>query len=307
MPPVALAQNAMATRFELVLYGERESLVRAAGEEALAEIDRLENQLSRFRPGSEIFQLNQHAASAAVQVSAEVFALLQRAAEYARATAGAFDITVGPLLRAWGFEQATGRESTDAERARSRAGVGMEKVALDATQRTVRFTHPGVSLDLGALGKGYAIDRCVMILREAGVNCGLVHGGTSTVAALGGPPERGGWEITLPVAPPGCEAVVASAAPVVSLRDEALSVSAVWGRQRELAGQWVGHVFDPRTGQPVAPGAMAAVVLPSATETDALSTALLTLGRGGWERLRQYRPGVRAWLGNAQGVVALGG
>src|SRR6185436_12336620 len=103
MPPVTLACNAMATRFEIVLHGDNPVALRAAGEEALREIERLEAQLSLYRPASEIFHLNARAAREPVKVSPALFALLQRAKRLHEETDGAFDITIAPLVRCWGF------------------------------------------------------------------------------------------------------------------------------------------------------------------------------------------------------------
>jgi FAD:protein FMN transferase len=305
MPTVALARQAMATRFELVLHGEREAAVRAAGEEALAEIDRLENQLSLYRPGSEIAQLNARAANEAVRVSPEVFALLQQAAALTTVTEGAFDITIAPLVRCWGFMESQGRQPTPAELAAARAVVGMHHVQFDATERTIRFTRPGVMLDLGAIGKGYAIERGVDILRDAGVTSGLFHGGTSTIYALGQPPDADAWRVSLPTSPGATPSENSRSAttPTISLCNESLSVSAVWGRAFTQAGQRFGHVIDPRSGAPVVTQQLAAVVLPSATETDALATALLTMGDAGMLTLAQLRPTLRAWLLSESGAI----
>lgn len=295
----------MATRFELVLHGLREASVRAAGEEALAEIDRLENQLSLYRPGSEIAQLNARAANEAVRVSPEVFALLQQAAALTAATQGAFDITIAPLVRCWGFMESQGRQPEPAELAAARDVVGMHRVHFDPAERTIRFTRPGVMLDLGAIGKGYAIERGVEILREAGVTSALFHGGTSTVYALGQPPDADAWRVSLPTSPEPTPAEPNrhTPTPTISLRNESLSVSAVWGRAFTQGGQRFGHVIDPRSGVPVVGQQLAAVVLPSATETDALSTALLTMGDAGLRTLAQVRPTLRAWLLSESGAM----
>ena len=165
----------------------------------------------------------------------------------------------------------------------------MSLVQLDPSDFTVRFARPGVMLDLGAIGKGYAIERAAEVLREAGVTSALLHGGTSSVQALGHPPDAEHWKIAIeqPQAGPGFQPASPPSEPpatspallaTVPLRDEAMSVSAVWGKSFQAEGKTFGHVLDPRTGQPVTGTVLAAVVLPSATETDALSTALLTLG-----------------------------
>jgi len=303
MKTVAVARNAMATRFEIVLHGANEVSLRAAGEEALDEIERLEGQLSRFRETSEIAHLNARAARASVRVSVQVFRLLQQAQRLTLATDGAFDITVAPLMRCWGFLRGDGRLPDADELAKTRGQVGMDLVQLNEADFTVRFARPGVMLDLGAIGKGYAVDRAVEVLREAGVGSALIHGGTSTAYGLGTPPGAEAWRIALPrpefgprfmapgaaASPDQSEAVLAT----VPLREESLSVSAVWGRSFEVAGRVYGHVMDPRLGAPVEGAVMTAVVAPSATDTDALSTALLVLGAAGAGRVAATGGGVR--------------
>jgi thiamine biosynthesis lipoprotein len=304
MQTVTLARQAMATRFELVLHGDNESALRAAGEEALAEVERLENQLSLYRPGSEIAQLNARAAHEPVRVSPEVFVLLQHATQLSAETEGAFDITVAPLVRCWGFMGASGRMPNPAEVQAAREVVGMDKVLFDVGERTIRFARSGVMLDLGAIGKGYAVERGMEILREAGVTSALFHGGTSTISAIGHPPEAEFWRVAVDI--PAVEHRGGPETPCQQrreffLRDASLSVSAVWGRQFQAGDKRFGHVIDPRTGQPVADAVLAAVILPAATETDALSTALLTLGMLGQEKISTLRPGMQTLVVNAVG------
>jgi len=290
----------MATRFELVLYGDNPVALRAAGEEALDEIERLEAQLSLFRPSSEIAHLNARAAQAPVRVTPAVFALLQHAQRLHQESGGAFDITIAPLVRCWGFMDGSGHLPRAGELAEARACVGMSLVQLDPRDFTVRFSRPGVMLDLGAIGKGYAIERAAEVLREAGVGSALLHGGTSSVQALGHPPDAEAWKIAIerprpgltrpPVPTPGQQPSLLATVP---LCDAAMSVSAVWGKFFQSEGRTYGHVLDPRTGQPVAGTTLAAVVLPSATEADALSTALLTLGAAGHDSIANLRPDMR--------------
>ncbi len=298
----------MATRFELVLHGDREAALRAAGEAALTEIDRVEKQLSLYRPGSEIAQLNARAAHEPVQVSPEVFALLQHAAKLSAETGGAFDITIAPLVRCWGFMNASGRLPTTEDVAAAQSVVGLEHVEFDAGARTVKFDRPGVMLDLGAIGKGYAIERAAELLREDGVGSALLHGGTSTVCAIGHPPEAEHWRVALPEQLTAFPRAPDEASEpelqsnVLLLRDESVSVSAIWGRAFVAAGKTFGHVIDPRTGQPVTAAVCSAVILPAATETDALSTALLTLGPAGHETIQNLRAGMRSLLVAASGA-----
>lgn len=302
----------MATRFEFVLHGERESALRAAGEEAIAEVHRIEAELSVFRPESQIARLNREAGHQAVRVTPELFTLLQHACQLSRATQGAFDITVGPLLEAWGFRQPIGHVPTDAELAEARDRVGIDRLQFDPRHHLVRFERPGVMVDLGAIGKGYALDRAVDLLREAGVTSALLHGGTSTVVALGRPPGDEPWKIAVePPAPLISQQPVSAGMPdttvtlprnpasplaIVELCDESLSVSAVWGKGFEADGTYYGHVMDPRAGRPVTGAWLAALVLPSATESDALSTALLVHGASFQESLRQHLPNSRSLM-----------
>ncbi|MCW5554017.1 MAG: FAD:protein FMN transferase [Verrucomicrobiae bacterium] len=309
MQTVTLARHAMATRFELVLHGENPVALRAAGEEALDEVERLENQLSLYRAGSEIAQLNARAANESVRVTPEVFALLQHAERLHAETSGAFDITIAPLVRCWGFMGGSGRMPTLEAIAEAQSKVGMSHVQLEKTSYTVRFDCPGVMLDLGAIGKGYAVERAAGFLRDAGITSALIHGGTSTVYAIGHPPEGDCWQVAIEQPPASFRIAGASPAtasnvatgksptlPAVPLRDEAMSVSAAWGRCFEADGQMLGHVLDPRTGRPAKRALLAVAVLPSATETDALATALLTVGEEGFDSMTRLRPNLRTLL-----------
>jgi len=301
--PLLVAREAMATRFEIVLHGENPVSLRAAGEEALDEVERIEAQLSLYRPDTEIARVNALAHREPVRVSPPVFGLLQHAQQLHRETGGAFDVTIAPLLRCWGLMCGRGRVPSLEELAQSRTLVGMHLVHLDPVNFTVQFERAGVMLDLGAIGKGYAVEKAAGILRELGVTSALIHGGTSTIYAIGCPPDQDAWKVALEL-PPGIgpspdqrtREVSPSLLAVVPLCDESLSVSAVWGKSFQAGGRTYGHIIDPRTGSPTDAAIMAAVVLPSATETDALSTALLTSGLTCLPQITGLRPGMRAFV-----------
>lgn len=265
---------AMACRFELVLQGADEPWLRAVGEEALREIERLEAQLSIFRPDSDVSRINARAAREPVRVEPRLFQLLQLAMQVHRDTAWAFDLTVGPLMRAWGFYGEGGRKPSPAELAGAQARTGMDLIELDARNRTVQFLRDGLRLDFGAIGKGYAIDEAVAILRESGVERAFLHGGTSTMYGLGRPIDAPAWTVLVPH-PSDPDHPLGQ----VSLTDRALSVSAVWGKSFVDGDATYGHVIDPRLGHPVRAALLAAAASPSATISDAVSTALLVRGR----------------------------
>jgi FAD:protein FMN transferase len=292
VPAVTLACHAMATRFEVVLHGENAAALRAAGEEALRLVEELEGQLSLFRASSEIAHLNARAAREAVRVTPSLFALLQRAQRLNEECGGAFDITIAPLVRCWGFMGGMGRMPSAEEVAEARAKVGMGLVQLRPEDFTVRFAREGVMLDLGAIGKGYAVERAAEVLREVGVTSALLHGGTSTVQAIGQPPGEEFWKIAIEIPAPSKDMPPTLLA-TVPLKDEAMSVSGVQTNSFEVGGRTFSHIIDPRTGEPARGTVLAAVVLPSATETDVLSTALLTLGSAGHSRIASLRPGMR--------------
>jgi FAD:protein FMN transferase len=311
MEEVRVACSAMATRFELVLLGDDPHRLRAAGEEALAEILRIEALLSMYRPNSEIGRINAEAATRPVRVHPEVMELLRLAGAISERTGGAFDVTVGPLMVCWKLAGGGGAVPEPRALEAARARVGYTHLELDAAGSTVRFARPGLVLDLGAIGKGYAIDRAAELLLELGVENALLHGGTSTVRGIGRAGDAPGWTVAVrrpgPARDPAGhragttprhdpdrpaaeehDGIVA----LVELHDTALSVSAVAGKSFVQDGVEYGHVLDPRTGWPVRGATLAAVVCPSATEADALSTALLTLASDERESIRGDGPAI---------------
>ncbi|MGD9690726.1 MAG: FAD:protein FMN transferase [Phycisphaerales bacterium] len=310
--PVRQACEAMGTRFEIVLpvgsEAERARLV-AAGEAALDEVRVWHRRLSFFEASSFLSHVNRHAAAAAVACEAEFFELLRLCRDAWRRTDGAFDPAIAGLMRAGGFRGAA-RDEEALKRAARRGGFA--RVEIDETARTVRFGEVGaggaaeVALDFGAIGKGWALDRAGEVLREAGVRAALLHGGTSSVLAMGTPgngEDDDAWVVGLAGAAGG-----ESSGPdvVARLRDGALGTSSPSGREVvDEAGRAHGHVIDPRTGDSARAARLAAVACPSAAWADAWSTALLVdpgLAErmpGGWEcaMAEDEAPGWRVWGG----------
>ncbi len=268
-----LGRFAMACRFEVAVCGEG-FRARAAGEAALREVERLEPMLSPFDPASEISAVNAAAGSNPVRVSGEVFTLLQRCRELWEQTDGAFDPTVGPLLQLYGFRGGAAERPAPAALSDAMGRVGMDKVSLDQAGREVLLREPGMRLDLGAVGKGFAIDAAAEALGETGFG-GLLHAGTSTVRAVGPMPDGEPWPIAIrdPVEP---DKMVA----VVRLRSACLSVSGRRGRVNQAGDLEFSHIVDPRTGRSAEGWLLAALLTANATDGDALSTALLLDGEG---------------------------
>jgi thiamine biosynthesis lipoprotein len=281
---------AMATFFEVALWGREDSYLQLVADEALREIQRVEQQLSFFRSDSEVRGLNVYAADRPVPVDPRVFRLIERAKALAADSGGAFDITIAPLLKAWGFQGSAGAMPTDSAVESARKLVGMDLIELNPDDFTVQFTKRGVQIDLGAIGKGYGIERAAEIIRDAEIPGALIHGGTSTVEAIGLNPEGNPWPVAIQD-PTDSEKRLA----IVPLADSALSISAVHGKFFMDEDQQYGHVLDPRTGSPVQNALLAAVVADSAADSDALSTALLVRGEEFLDDLLR-RAGIRGAL-----------
>jgi thiamine biosynthesis lipoprotein len=240
---------------------------------ALDEIDRVDRLMSHYRRDSPLSRLNREAASGPVAVAPELLEFLDVCLRWSRESDGAFDVTVGPLMKAWGFFRDEGRVPGEAELARVRSVVGCRHVELDAAAGTVRFDSPGVELDPGGIGKGYAVDRVVSLLRQRGIVAALVNLGGSSVYGLGAPPGKISWEIGIqdPTDP-------ARVALTVALRDRALSVSGGYQRFFEKNGVTYAHIMDPRTGRPVQGLLSVAVLSDRATDGDALDDVFFVQG-----------------------------
>lgn len=292
VPLTALPQSRELTRYEdsrvsmactysIVTYGDNTQTLRQAVDAAFDEVDRIDRLMSHYKPDSPLSRLNRGAAKAPVKTDPELFDFLAECLRYSRESNGAFDITVGPLMKAWGFFRGEGRMPGEQELAKARRNVGFQHVILDEKARTVFFDQPGIELDLGGIAKGYAVDRAVALLKQRGINSALVSAGGSTIYGLGAPPPSGlpsglnatGWEVKLqdPVAPD-------KTALTVRLKDQALSVSGSYEKFFELGGRRYSHIMDPRNGRPVEGVLSVAVVTNSGTAGDALDNVFYVQG-----------------------------
>jgi thiamine biosynthesis lipoprotein len=292
---VRVGRRAMACQFEVIFNAGQYEDATDRAVEALDLVDALEAQLTVYRDSSEISRLNRAAHEGAVRVERRLFELLQLAAEIHRRTGGAFDITSAPLSRAWGFHQRRPAMPRADELAAARARVGMSKVLLDEEQATVRFTEPGVEINLGSIGKGYALDRAADLLREHGIGDFLLHGGQSSVLASGS--QAGG----APGWPIGIRDPVRPSRRLAELRlvERAVGTSGAAVQFFRHQGRRLGHVLDPRTGWPAEGVLSATAIAPTAAEADALATAFYVLGVEEALAYCETKPGV--------GAVMLGG
>jgi FAD:protein FMN transferase len=264
----------MATTFEVALPVGTPRAVEAA-EDALDLIDQLEDQLTIYRETSEVSRLNAHAADNPVSIQRNLFDLLTHAATLTNDTSNAFDIAVGASIQAWGFHKRQGSIPPPDVLKAARHASGMRHVLLNAENCTVKFRRAGLSINLGAIGKGYALDQAAERLQTRwGINSALLHGGGSSVRAIGRPyGHPRGWAIAL--RHPTDDSVTLG---TVYLDNEGLGTSAATFQYFEYQGRKYGHLLDPRTGSPAQGTANASVIAPSATEADAISTAYFVLG-----------------------------
>lgn len=267
---------AMGTTFSLYLYARTRAEADADAELAFAEIDRVEDLLSNYRESSELSRINREAFASAVTTDPEMFRFLQTSLRWSAESDGAFDITVGHLMRTWGFFRAAGHVPTNAELAAVRESVGWQKVKLQPQGRTVRFLAQGVELDPGGIGKGYAIERAADLLRDCHVYAALLSAGSSTLYALGAPPHSTGWSVQVPT--PGHTGQLVSH---ITLRDMSLSTANCSEKHFIASGHEYCHIMDPRTLRPVEGTLQVTVLDASATNSDALSNVLFVLGQTG--------------------------
>jgi FAD:protein FMN transferase len=280
------ARPAMGTTFTIFVYAANQEKASEYFEIAFDEIERVEEALSDYRPTSELSRINRLAANEPVTTDPEVFKFLQTSMDFSRKSDGAFDITVGPLMRAWGFFRGRGHYPTPEELSNARKSTGWEHVHLDPEKRSVRFDIQGMSLDPGGIGKGYVVERVVNLLREVGVKTALVDAGSSTIYAMGAPPGKNGWTIQVPR--PGDRGHSIS---TVVLRDTSLSTSGNYEKFFTLNGKIYCHIMDPRTGEPVQGTLQTTVITPNATDSDALSLIMFVMGAKNSEKLLDEIPG----------------
>jgi thiamine biosynthesis lipoprotein len=263
----------MACAYAIEAYGpDAEALPRIV-DEAFDEVDRIDRLMSHYKVDSAVSRVNREAARAPATVEPELFDFIADAMRYNRGSHGAFDITVGPLMKAWGFFRGEGHLPSEDEIAAAQRHVGGAHVTLNPAARTIGFDEPGVELDLGGIAKGYAVDRVVRLFQQRPIAAALISAGGSTIYGLGAPPGRDGWKVELqdPIDP-------RKIALTVHLKDRAVSVAGSSEKSFEAGGVRYSHIMDPRTGRPVQGVLSVAVLASSGTAGDALDNAFFVLG-----------------------------
>lgn len=267
--------DAMGATFSVVLYGSDEASMNQAVDAAFAEAHRMDELLSNYKPASEWSRVNREAAAHPVVVSSELFQLLSDSLDYSRASEGAFDITVGPLMRAWGFFGGTHHVPSSTELHDALEIVGYKHIQLNAREHSVRFDRAGVEIDPGGIGKGYAVDRMVEILRARGFRNALVAASGSSIYGMGNPPDEArGW--VLNIADPWDHR---NNAGQVFLKDMSLSTSGAYEKSFRVNGHRYSHIMDPRRGAPAEAAVQVTVLAPRAIDSEVWAKPYFIQGR----------------------------
>ena len=267
--------EAMGSTYTVELYGFDRVRMEAAVDSALDEARRLDDLLSNYKADSEWSQVNRHAAEGPMRVSPELFELLSACVEYSRESEGAFDITVGPLMKVWGFYKGTGHLPHRAEVMAALTRVGYRHIHLDAKAQTVWFDKSGVEIDPGGIGKGYAVDRMVDVLKQKGFRNALVAGSGSSIYGMGAPPSQPkGWAVD--IKDPWDQSKTATE---IFLKDMSMSTSGSYEKFFRAEGKIYAHIMDPRTGYPARGSVAVSVIAPRTIDSEAWAKPYFVNGR----------------------------
>jgi thiamine biosynthesis lipoprotein len=260
----------MGTLLEITLYHEPQREGKQVLARCFEEARRLEDIFSAYDDDSDLSRLNRHAGLGPVAINQDLWSVLERALHLGKATEQAMDITVGPLIDLWMAAEERGTIPSPASVTEAQGRTGVAQVHLLPNGRAA-LQQVGMRLDLGGIGKGYAVDRLTAILAQEGIASAFINFGRSSLAAVGSPPTLESWPVLLEDddgAPIG----------LAHLKDQCLSTSSSFGRSFEIEGTRLGHLIDPRNGFPIRKQMLGVAVAQTATEAEALTKTLVILG-----------------------------
>jgi FAD:protein FMN transferase len=265
------AEPHMGTRFRIILYAPDRETARKAATGAFARIASLNVIMSDYDNTSELMRLCAQAGGPPVPVSAELFFVLSKAREVSRQSDGAFDATIGPVVKLWRMARKKEKLPDAKKLAEARALVGWRNVRLDKEKRTVQLLKPGMKLDLGGIAKGYAADEALAVLKNHGIDRALVAAG-GDIAVSGPPPGADGWKIKI-------EPLRGEKDPGrLILHHAAVSTSGDAEQYVEIDGKRYSHIVDPRTGIGLLGRMSATVVARRGIDADSLTKVVAVLG-----------------------------
>ncbi|CAM2065227.1 FAD:protein FMN transferase [Sulfidibacter corallicola] len=287
----------MGSRFEITAVHPDAAVARAAIEAAYAEIDRLEAMISSWRDDSETTRINRAAGRHPVAVSPELFGLIRRASKISALTDGVFDISFAGAGQLWDFKAADPKLPDPKDLAGKLALVDYRRIALDAPNRTVFLEKPGMRLGFGAIGKGFAANRAVHVLKERGISSGVVNAGGDLVA-FGQREDGSPWSVAI-ADPQKRDSVFAW----LNIREQAVVTSGDYERFVTIDGKRYSHILNPKTGFPANDLRSVTIICPDGEVADALATAVFIMGRGAGLDLVNRLKGVEAILVTAEGEL----
>jgi thiamine biosynthesis lipoprotein ApbE len=280
----------MGSFASVVVYTPDVSAGDAAINDALTKMENVDKLMSHYKPESEISQINRLAGGEPLKVSPDTFRVIQAAIDYGHQTGGAFDVTIAPLVKSWGFFKHEKRMPSVTEIQEQRKLVDYKQIQVNDVDITVMLKKADMQLELGGIAKGYTVDLAAKALRWRGITAALANLSNSTFFAIGRPPDKPAWKIAIQH-PRKKDALLGT----VSVKDEALATSADSEQFFIHNGVRYGHIIDPWTGYPVSNGIVSTtVVAPTGMEADALATAVFVLGPEKGMEMIQDRTGVEA-------------
>jgi FAD:protein FMN transferase len=265
--------DAMGTGYTIVAYAEDRGRLQSAVAQGLEEARRLDAMLSNYKPDSEWSEINRDAGTHSVHISKEMYDLLGACLDYSRQSEGAFDITVGKLMKVWGFYKGSGHLPHRAEIWGALNSVGYKYLVLERGS-WVRFAKKDLEIDPGGIGKGYAVDRIAQILKDNGIKHALISGGGSSIYAIGAPPGEKGWKVDIKDPRNPSKSIQS-----VYLKDESMSTSGAYEKFFNAEGRMYSHIMDPRTGYPAQGMLSTSVIAPRTLDSEAWTKPYYILGR----------------------------
>ncbi len=273
----------MGTVFDISAYVSQKSGAEKVFDKVFHEVNRLDNVMSNYKPESDLSKINRKAASESVSCDDELAYIIEQSIEYGDITQGAFDITIGPLMKKWGFFKAQGRIPDNNELDSVLQSVSYKNIRIEEktkkslfrgsnSEKVISFVNPHTQVDLGGIGKGYAVDVAMKLLRKNGIRSALINF-AGNVYASGSPPGRKSWIIGLQH-PRNSKEILGS----FEVTDKAVSTSGDYEKFFTMNGERYSHIIDPRSGIPVKGIASVTIIADSATKADALSTGVFVLG-----------------------------
>lgn len=271
MRPIREVHYAMGTLLDIALFTKDQEEGKKVLRRCFQEARRLEALFSAYDEESGLSRLNRQAGLGPVEVEEDLFTILSVSLDLSQRTGGAFDPTIGPLLDLWQRAVEQGRSPERSALQKTLSLVGVSRIRL-LPGRRVTLCEKGMRLDLGGIGKGYAVDQIIDGLKKEGIRKAFINFGLSSLSALGSPPGAEAWPILIRDFHDG------GFAGRLDLKNLALSASGTFGRSLDIGGKRYGHLIDPRSGFPLDRPAIGIALAPTATEAEALSSALLVLG-----------------------------